>query len=106
RAALQQLCTWTPAVVPAHVQISVNVSARTLRQPEYLDFVVAELDRQAVQPNRLVLEITETALLTDLDAVSGQLGRLRRLGVAIAIDDFGTGYTSIAQLRALPVDEL
>lgn len=105
RAALAQLAAWAH-VVPDGVPISVNVSARTLRQADYLDFVVAELERQGVQPNRLVLEITETALLTDLDAVSGQLERLRQSGVSVAIDDFGTGYTSIAQLRALPIDEL
>ncbi len=64
------------------------------------------LERHRVSPERLVLEITESALLGDLDRAARRLSELRAHGIRVAIDDFGTGYTSLAHLRRLPVDVL
>jgi EAL domain-containing protein (putative c-di-GMP-specific phosphodiesterase class I) len=64
------------------------------------------LERHAVPPSSLQLEITETELLGDAPAAGQVLDRLARIGVSWAIDDFGTGYSSLAQLQRLPVDEI
>ena len=84
--------------------MSVNLSARQLQQPE----LVGEIDRlirdSGVTPGRLVLEITESAMMRDTDLMVSRLLGLRELGIRIAIDDFGTGYSSLNYLRHLPVD--
>jgi diguanylate cyclase (GGDEF)-like protein len=84
--------------------IAVNVSSRHLHHPDLPDVVLAALDRHGVAPERLVVEVTESALLEDLDAAVATLTALRTAGVRVAIDDFGTGYTSLAHLRTLPID--
>ncbi len=90
------------------LSVTVNVSGRQLRDPAFADRVLATLRRSGLPPKALVLEITETVLVTattdETEAVSRKLARLRAHGVRIAIDDFGTGYSSLSYLRALPVD--
>jgi diguanylate cyclase (GGDEF)-like protein len=88
------------------VQVSANVSGRTLLDPAFVEFVTTTLAHTGADPTRIVLEVTETAIVTDLELAAAQLSAIRRLGVRVAIDDFGTGYTSIAHLRALPVDAI
>lgn len=79
--------------------VSVNVSARQLDDPRLVGVVTDALGRHGVEPSRLCLEITESALVRDLEASGAVLRQLRDLGVAIAIDDFGTGYASLEALR-------
>src|SRR5205823_5463374 len=86
------------------VYLSVNISGRHLLDPGVVSDVESALARSGIDPNRLVLEITETVLLEDLIRVAQHLTDLRRLGMRVAVDDFGTGYTSIAHLQRLPVD--
>jgi len=86
--------------------VSVNISARQLQQPFFASEVAVVLAEAGLSPNRLVLEITETALLQDPNGVAKQLQTLRALGVQVAIDDFGTGYSSLSYLRELPIDVL
>jgi diguanylate cyclase len=92
------------------LSVTVNVSGRQLRDPGFADEVLAVLRRTGLPGRALVLEITETVLVTatgdETEAVSRRLARLRAHGVRIAIDDFGTGYSSLAYLRTLPVDIL
>jgi EAL domain-containing protein (putative c-di-GMP-specific phosphodiesterase class I) len=92
------------------VAVTVNVSGRQLRDPQFERVVTETLERHSLPPEALILEITETVLVTattaDSQTVIGQLQALRRLGVRVAIDDFGTGYSSLAYLRDLPVDVL
>ena len=83
--------------------ISVNLSARQLRDPSLVDDVAATLHDLRLDPRRLTLEITETILMDDATAVE-RLNALKALGVRLAIDDFGTGYSSLNYLRRLPVD--
>jgi diguanylate cyclase (GGDEF)-like protein/PAS domain S-box-containing protein len=83
--------------------VSVNLSARQLRDPSLVDDVVATLRDFQLDPRRLTLEITETVLMDD-DAAVNRLRELKALGVRLAIDDFGTGYSSLNYLRRLPVD--
>jgi diguanylate cyclase (GGDEF)-like protein len=102
----EQAARWFADPAFDGVQVSANVSGRTLLDPSFVDVVVETLERTAVDPHRIVLEVTETAIVTDLDLAAAQLSSVRGHGVRVAIDDFGTGYTSIAHLRALPVDAI
>jgi diguanylate cyclase (GGDEF)-like protein/PAS domain S-box-containing protein len=86
--------------------MSVNVSGRQLVEPLLVDDVTAALRASGLDPRSLVLEVTETALVTDVVGAAARLQALRGLGVSIAIDDFGTGYSSLNYLRQFPVDIL
>jgi diguanylate cyclase (GGDEF)-like protein len=100
----RQLAEWDADLGPAApARANVNVSA--LQLDEALPGqVAAALHRHALDPGRLSVEITESALMTDPEAARAVLDQLRALGVQLAIDDFGTGYSSLAYLRRLPVD--
>jgi len=84
----------------------VNVSAREVQHAGFVDGVKETLAESGIDPGRLVLEITETALLRATPATVATLDELRGLGVRISIDDFGTGYFSLSHLRQFPVDVL
>jgi diguanylate cyclase (GGDEF)-like protein len=86
--------------------VAVNVSSRQFRQPNFVEVVEAALRKHALPAECLELEITESLLLNDADAVVAMLNRLKGLGVRISIDDFGTGYSSMAYLERLPFDTL
>jgi predicted signal transduction protein with EAL and GGDEF domain len=89
-----------------HVPIAVNLSAHNLLD-QHLPNAVAELLREHnVTPDRLVMEITETVVMSDQEVIDDVLAALRAMGVRIALDDFGTGYSSLAFLGRVPVDEL
>jgi EAL domain-containing protein (putative c-di-GMP-specific phosphodiesterase class I) len=83
--------------------VSVNVAARDLAGDALLGSVLDALDAASLPPERLVLELTETALVQDMARAADVLGQLRREGVGVALDDFGTGYSSMLYLRELPV---
>ena len=83
--------------------ISINVSAVQLAAPDWLKGVLETLTRHRVDPARIVIEVTETAVLNLVDSARNALASLRGLGVGIHVDDFGTGYSSISVLRDLPV---
>jgi len=82
----------------------VNMSVVQLLHREFPERVGRVIESTGVDPQRLGLEITESALMSDIDAAIASLGKLKGLGVQTAIDDFGTGYASLAYLRRLPVD--
>jgi len=102
--ACEQAAQWTAAGWP--IKVSVNVSARQLDDPGLVRTVSHALNRAGLDPNQLVLEITETALMRDAETAADVLGELTASGVHIAIDDFGTGYSSLAYLQQFPVDAL
>ncbi|MEV6927193.1 bifunctional diguanylate cyclase/phosphodiesterase [Dactylosporangium sp. NPDC051485] len=108
---LEQACTDAKAWHEEYgISVTVNVSGRQLRNPQFADEVLAALKRTGLPGAALVLEITETVLVTasieQTAEVSRRLARLRAFGIRIAIDDFGTGYSSLAYLRTLPLDVL
>jgi diguanylate cyclase (GGDEF)-like protein/PAS domain S-box-containing protein len=92
--------------LPPEAVLSVNVSARQLQQPDLVAFVQEVLQQAGTPAQRLVLEVTETAAVTDAEATVGRLHELRSLGLKIALDDFGTGYSPLGNLREYPVDYL
>jgi diguanylate cyclase (GGDEF)-like protein/PAS domain S-box-containing protein len=94
------------AELPAGAQMSVNVSARQLQQPDLLDVVTEALQSSGLSAERLVLEITETAAVANIRAAITRLNELKALGLQLALDDFGTGYSPLSHLRRFPVDYL
>ena len=107
REACRQTGEWQrEGAVPADLFLSVNVSAREIQQTGFIEGVRETLAESGIDPRRLVLEITETALLRATPSTIATLDDLRSLGVRVSIDDFGTGYFSLSHLRQFPVDVL
>ncbi|MET8088967.1 bifunctional diguanylate cyclase/phosphodiesterase [Micromonospora sp. NPDC005220] len=88
------------------VPISVNLSARSLLDPRLPTEIADALRRHQVPPHRLVLEITETVVMSELEVIDEVLATLRSMGVQLAVDDFGTGFSSLTFLTRIAVDEL
>jgi diguanylate cyclase (GGDEF)-like protein/PAS domain S-box-containing protein len=88
------------------LDVAVNLSARSLHDPQLTERIKDLLDDNKVPARRLQLEVTEHAIMTDRARAAAVLGRLKALGVGVSIDDFGTGYSSLAHLRTLPVSEI
>ena len=105
RSTCRQLATWRQEL-GLDLTVAVNLSGRQLADPALPDVVLDALRASGLAPQHLVLEITETALISDLDTARTMLSTLRRLGVRFAIDDFGTGYSSLSYLQQLPIDIL
>lgn len=89
-----------------HVRVSVNITAFDLATPRFVDKVLEILAREGCPPCRLILEVTESAALSDRERAMQILSRLRQEGVKIALDDFGTGYSSLGILQEMPLDEM
>ncbi|MFY7949922.1 MAG: putative bifunctional diguanylate cyclase/phosphodiesterase, partial [Gemmatimonas sp.] len=88
------------------IWVSVNISGRDIARPGFVVHVGDVLARHAVRPGSLVIEITETVLMSRLDVAVDAMRTLRAQGVRFSIDDFGTGYSSLAYLSRLPIDTL
>jgi EAL domain-containing protein (putative c-di-GMP-specific phosphodiesterase class I) len=105
--ACRQAAAWHAARPDAApLGISVNLSARQLTQRDLPEIVARTIRRSGVQPMTLSLEITETVLLDETDAVDETLQALGSIGVRLVLDDFGTGYSSLSYLTRLPIDRL
>jgi EAL domain-containing protein (putative c-di-GMP-specific phosphodiesterase class I) len=106
RTALRQAAEWDARYGPdAPREIGVNVSARQLREPGFADDVKDALAATGFDPERVVVEVTETAVFDGGFAVD-TLQNLVGLGVKVALDDFGTGHSSLGLLRTVPADTL
>jgi EAL domain-containing protein (putative c-di-GMP-specific phosphodiesterase class I) len=88
------------------LSVSVNVSVRTLYDERFPSEVLRALESHGVAPDRLVLEVTESTMMTDPARAAAVLARLAALGVQLSVDDFGTGYSSLAYLKRLPMSEV
>ncbi|MDP8904517.1 MAG: EAL domain-containing protein [Chloroflexota bacterium] len=104
--ASRQAAAWATLVPRRMLQLSVNLSARQVQHPDFIDEVAEIVDRTGLERGTLVLEITETVMMQDTRATIAKLAALKELGVQLAIDDFGTGYSSLSYLRRFPVDAL
>ncbi len=101
--AARQVSEWRAAGHPDFA-VTVNVSPVQFEQDGFVEEVRGVLARCGLPGSALTLELTEGALLKDIEASKDKLGQVRALGVRVALDDFGTGYSSLAYLRQLPVD--
>lgn len=103
---LQEVCRRGAQWCAAGAVIAINLSARTLQQDDVVRTLSQSLDQSGIKPGQLIMEITETTLLSGTGATQDNLLRLRKLGVKLSIDDFGTGQSSLSQLQQTDVDVL
>jgi diguanylate cyclase (GGDEF)-like protein len=102
--ALLDCRRWRAAGLP--LTIAVNVSMRSLREQSFVTEIAELIDRTGAEPPWLMVEITESTIMSDPATVMTVLSDLESMGVLLSIDDFGTGYSSLSHLRQLPVSEL
>jgi diguanylate cyclase (GGDEF)-like protein len=105
REACRQLKTWQQAGLP-HVRMAVNISALQFARDDFADMVASVFTECRLNPENLILELTESVVMEDYAAVVRQMTLLRQCGVHIAMDDFGTGYSSLSYIHRIPVDVL
>ncbi len=104
--ACVQLLTWAQRPETNHLRIAVNVSVRQFRHPEFVDMVMAIINRVGVNANNLKLELTESLLATGIEVTIAKMGQLKEAGITLSIDDFGIGYSALSYLKYLPLDQL
>jgi len=104
--ACRCLSAWGHRENLKHLQLSVNVSAMELKQPDFVNTVRRTVINSGINPSLLILEITESMLLENMDDFIVKMEQIRELGISFALDDFGTGYSSLSYLKKLPINEL
>ena len=103
--AIFKISQWMKAGLP-EIRMAINVSARHLAEDDFVEKIVGKLNKFDVPGRCIELEITENAIMDDMDGVIRKLKQLHGLGISIAIDDFGTGYSSLTYLHKLPIHTL
>ena len=106
RAACHRLASWAHHPTTAHWTLAVNLSARQLRQADFVAQVQSVLADTGANPQLLKLELTESLLLHDVEDTILKMDQLARLGIRFSLDDFGTGYSSLSYLKRLPLSVL
>ncbi len=104
--ALREVCSWPNYGADSLYSVSINVSASVLEDAEFPEVVKSALNIWGVNPQSLILEITEGALIQEQNSSYKSIHRLKDLGLKISIDDFGTGYSCLSYFKSLPADEL
>lgn len=87
-------------------RLSINVSLRQFRQKNFVEQIQQTLLEHAIEPRQIGIELTESAIIEDMNSTVSKIVELKNLGCAVAIDDFGMGYSSLARLKQLPIDEI
>ena len=105
-AACSQLADWADDPRARELPLSINVSARQFRQPDFVDQVRQTLERAGAPAAKLKLELTESLVIDDIEGTIEKMRALKRLGVGFSMDDFGTGYSSLSYLTRLPLDQI
>lgn len=105
RLACIQLALWQQQKLH-NVTLSINISPHQFKHPGFVDHIQQTLETTGVDPFCIILEITESVLITNLDEVVAKMQRLKHLGIRFALDDFGTGFSTLAYLRSLPIDQI
>lgn len=103
KTALYQKKEWEEKGYP-HLKMSINVSGRSLIQPDFIEKVATLMEETKVNCDEIQLEITETVLIQKMNTSKKVLDEISKMGIRIALDDFGTGYSSLTYLRNLPID--
>jgi len=106
RAACEHALRLHWRIGPSAPSVSVNLSTRQLQEPTLVAETITVLKETGLPPKKLVLEITETAMISDFDLVLSRLRDLRAASIRVAVDDFGSGYSSLNYIRRLPIDVL
>ena len=106
QTACLQLKAWAADAHTTHLTLSVNVSAMQFHLDDFVPQVLALIELTGATPSRLKLELTESLLVSDVDAIIAKMLQLKACGVGFSLDDFGTGYSSLSYLKRLPLDQL
>jgi diguanylate cyclase (GGDEF)-like protein/PAS domain S-box-containing protein len=106
QTACLKLANWRLNPATAALTMSVNVSARQFRHPQFVEQVLATLAWAGADPARLKLELTESMLVDNIEELVAKMAVLKKHGVNFSLDDFGTGYSSLSYLKRLPLDQL
>lgn len=104
--ACRQLLEWASIPALADINLAINVSARQFHHADFVDDVLAALRASGANPQRLELELTESHLVEDVEAMIAKMNLLKVHGVRFSLDDFGTGYSSLSYLKRLPLNNL
>jgi diguanylate cyclase (GGDEF)-like protein/PAS domain S-box-containing protein len=104
--ACAQISAWRARPETRSLQLAINVSARQFHQADFVEQVRDTLARFDLDPGLLKLELTESVVLHNVDAVVARMEAIKALGVRFSLDDFGTGYSSLSYLKRLPIDQL
>lgn len=102
--ACQQAAIWNPPGAQRGVSLNINVSRRQLLETDFASVMRAVVGAVGVSPSLLNLEITETAVIDNVETATERLGQLKKLGLGLQLDDFGTGYSSLSCLHRFPLD--
>ncbi|MBF9014340.1 MULTISPECIES: EAL domain-containing protein [unclassified Oceanispirochaeta] len=103
---LSQFREWLDRGITELEYLSINISMKQILQPGFAEGMISKIRESGVPPHMIVLEITESVLISDFDMTVSKIRTLRKEGVQFALDDFGTGYSSLSYLKRLPVDKL
>jgi EAL domain-containing protein (putative c-di-GMP-specific phosphodiesterase class I) len=106
QTACAQLAAWSADAAMAALSLAVNVSARQIKQPNFVQDLLDLIAQTGAPPGRLKLELTESLLLENTEGVIATMHILKAHGICFSLDDFGTGYSSLAYLKRLPLDQL
>jgi len=101
-----QLVAWSARPDTAHLTLAMNVSAREFRHPEFVAWVLDVIDRSGANPQKLMLEFTESPLLDTMEETIAKMTALKARGQGFSLDDFGTGYSTLSYLKHLPLDQV
>jgi len=104
--ACLQLKAWQQDPLTSSMKLAVNVSGNQFHQDDFVAQVLSIVERHAVNPRLLCLEVTESLLLKDVDAIIAAISKLKAIGIQFSLDDFGTGYSSLSYLKRLPLDQI
>jgi diguanylate cyclase (GGDEF)-like protein/PAS domain S-box-containing protein len=104
--ACAQLVVWSAKPTTSHLRLAINVSAHEFYHPEFVVRVLTAIDRFGIDPRRLTLELTESAMFTTVEETLAKMTALKSRGVCFSIDDFGVGYSSLSYLKNMPLDQL
>jgi diguanylate cyclase (GGDEF)-like protein len=102
--ACREAARWERVLPSVPITVSVNVSSRQLENPGFIGDLTEALENSGLDPQRLLLEITESVIMRDSGLNLDRLNEMKRLGIRLAIDDFGTGFSSLSYLQRFPVD--
>jgi EAL domain-containing protein (putative c-di-GMP-specific phosphodiesterase class I) len=104
--ACEQLLAWKQSPTTQDLSISINVSARQFRQPNFIEEVLKVIAKYAIEPAKLKFELTESSFFENIEEATKALEHLNLFGLKFSLDDFGTGYSSLRHLKQLPIEEL
>jgi diguanylate cyclase (GGDEF)-like protein/PAS domain S-box-containing protein len=106
QTACRQLQQWADHPVFSRLSLSVNVSVRQFNEADFVNTVLSVLDQTGADPRKLKLEITESLVAKDIEAIIAKMATLKQIGIGFSLDDFGTGYSSLFYLQRMPLNEV